>query len=77
MMPDTVTSVEVTNELATKIEGLTKVYGEELKTLDGRQAKKCRKEHRVELSEYGEIRRQVLEFYPSATFYSISYGSDV
>ena len=38
---------------------------EELKTLDGRQAKKYRKEHSVELSEYGEIRKQVLEFYPS------------
>ena len=42
-----------------------KVYGEELKTLDGRQAKKYRKEHSMELSEYGEIRKQVLEFYPS------------
>ena len=42
-----------------------KVYGEELKTLDGRQAKKYRKEHSAELSEYGEIRKQVLEFYPS------------
>ena len=42
-----------------------KVYGEELKTLDGRQAKKYRKEHSVELSEYGEIHKQVLKFYPS------------
>ncbi len=42
-----------------------KVYGEELKTLDGRQAKKYRKEHSAELSEYGEIRKQILEFYPS------------
>ena len=42
-----------------------KVYGEELKTLDGRQAKKYRKEHSAELREYGEIRKQVLEFYPS------------
>ena len=42
-----------------------KVYGEELKTPDGRQAKKYRKEHSAELSEYGEIRKQVLEFYPS------------
>ena len=42
-----------------------KVYSEELKTLDGRQAKKYRKEHNAELSEYGKIRKQVLEFYPS------------
>ena len=42
-----------------------KVYDEELKTLNGRQAKKYRKEHSAELSEYGEIHKQVLEFYPS------------
>ena len=41
------------------------MYGEELKTPDGRQAKKYRKEHNAELNEYGEIRKQVLEFYPS------------
>ena len=65
------------NSLQTEIEDLKiklkilkkyrklKVYGDELKTLDGRQAKKYRKEHSTELSEYGEIRKQVLEFYPS------------
>ena len=42
-----------------------KVYGEELKTPDGRRSKKYRKEHSAELSEHGEIRKQVLEFYPS------------
>ena len=41
------------------------MYGEKLKTLDGRQVKKYRKEHSAELFEYGEIRKQVLEFYPS------------
>ena len=57
-------------DLKTKLKVLKKyrklkLYDEELKTLDGRQAKKYRKEHSAELSEYGEIRRQVLEFYPS------------
>ena len=65
------------NSLQTEIEDLKiklkilkkyrklKVYGEKLKTLDGRQAKKYRKEYNAELSEYEEIRKQVLEFYPS------------
>ena len=38
---------------------------EELKTLDGRQAKKYRKEHSAALFKYDQIRKQVLEFYPS------------
>lgn len=42
-----------------------KVYGEELKTLSGSAAKKYRKDHSYELSEYGEARARVLEFYPS------------
>jgi len=42
-----------------------KVYGEELKTLSGGAAKKYRKEHSAELTEYGQIRTQVLELYPS------------
>ena len=65
------------NSLKTEIEDLQfklkilrkyrklKVYGEELKTLNGSAAKKYRKEHSAELFEYGEIRKQVLEFYPS------------
>ena len=65
------------NNLQTEIEDLKiklkilkkyrklKMYGEKLKTLDGRQVKKYRKEHSAELSKYGEIRKQVLEFYPS------------
>lgn len=42
-----------------------KVYGEELKTLSGGAAKKYRKEHSAELTEYVQIRTQVLELYPS------------
>lgn len=42
-----------------------KVYGEELKALSGSAAKKYRKDHSYELSEYGEARAKVLEFYPS------------
>lgn len=42
-----------------------KVYGEELKNLSGSTAKKYRKEHSAELTEYGQIRTQVLELYPS------------
>ena len=65
------------NSLKTEIEDLQfklkilrkyrklKVYGEELKTLNGSAAKKYRKEHCAELFEYGEIRKQVLEFYQS------------
>lgn len=42
-----------------------KVYGEELKTLSGSEAKKYRKDNSAELTEYGQIRTQVLELYPS------------
>jgi len=42
-----------------------KVYGEELKALSGSAAKKYRKDHSYELSEYGEARARVLEFYTS------------
>ena len=42
-----------------------KVYGEELKALSGSAAKKYRKEHSAELTEYGQIRTKVLELYPS------------
>ena len=42
-----------------------KVYGEELKTLSGSAAKKYRREHSAELTEYGQIRTKVLELYPS------------
>ena len=42
-----------------------KVYGEELKALSGSAAKKYRKEHSTELTEYGQIRTKVLELYPS------------
>ena len=42
-----------------------KVSGEELKTLSGSEAKKYRKENSAELTEYGQIRTQVLELYPS------------
>ena len=42
-----------------------KVYGEELKTLSGSAAKKYRKDNSAELTEYGQIRSQVLELYPS------------
>ena len=38
---------------------------EELKALDGMQAKKYRKKHSAELFEYDQIRKQILEFYPS------------
>ena len=40
-----------------------KVYGEELKALSGSAAKKYRKEHSAELTEYGQIRTKVLELY--------------
>ena len=65
------------NSLKTEIEDLQfklkilrkyrklKVYSEELKNLNGSAAKKYRKEHSAELFEYGEIRKQILEFYPS------------
>ena len=67
------------NTLQTQIEDLTaqlkvlkkyhKVKGvaEELKNLSGRQEKKFRKEHISELQEYGECRKQILEWYPSGT----------
>ncbi len=42
-----------------------KVYAEELKTLKGGAAKKYRNNNSSELAEYGEIRKQVLELYPS------------
>ena len=42
-----------------------KVSGEELKTLSGSEAKKYRKDNSAELTEYGQIRTQVLELYPS------------
>lgn len=42
-----------------------KHYGEELKALSGRAEKKYRKDYSVELAEYGKIRTQVLELYPS------------
>ena len=41
------------------------MYGEELKTLSGSEAKKYRKDNGAELTEYGQIRTQVLELYPS------------
>ena len=65
------------NSLKTEIEDLQfklkilrkyrklKVYGEEVKTLNGSAAKKYRKEHSADLFEYEQIRKQVLEFYPS------------
>ena len=43
-----------------------KVYGEEPKALSGSAAKKYRKEHSAELTEYGQIRTKVLELYPSS-----------
>ncbi len=67
------------NTLQTQIEDLTaqlkvlkkyrKVKGiaEDLKNLSGRQEKKFRKEHISELQEYGECRKQILEWYPSGT----------
>ena len=42
-----------------------KLYGEELKALSSRDEKKYRKEYSVELAEYGKVRTQVLELYPS------------
>ena len=65
------------NNLKTEIEDLevklkvlkkyreVKHYGEELKALSGRAEKKYRKEYSVELAEYGKVRTQVLELYPS------------
>ena len=65
------------NDMKTEIEDLQvklkvlrkyrklKVYGEELKNLSGSAAKKYRKEHSAELTEYGQIRTKVLELYPS------------
>ena len=65
------------NSLKTEIEDLEvklkvlkkyrklKHYGEELKALSGRDEKKYRETHSYELSEYGKVRTQVLEFYPS------------
>ena len=65
------------NNLKTEIEDLefklkvlkkyreVKHYGEELKALSGRAEKKYRKDYSVELAEYGKIRTQVLELYPS------------
>ena len=38
---------------------------EELKTLSGLAAKKYRKDHSYDLNEYGKVRAQVLELYPS------------
>lgn len=42
-----------------------KPVGEELKSLSGMAAKKYRKDHSYELSEYAKVRASVLEFYPS------------
>lgn len=42
-----------------------KPVGEELKNLSGMAAKKYRKDHSYELSEYAKVRANVLEFYPS------------
>ena len=42
-----------------------KHYGEELKALSGRAEKKYKETHSYELSEYGKVRTQVLELYPS------------
>ena len=65
------------NNLKTEIEDLEvklnvlrkyrklKHYGEELKALSGRAEKKYRKDYSVELAEYGQVRTQVLELYPS------------
>lgn len=65
------------NNLKTEIEDLevklkvlkkyrvVKHYGEELKALSSRAEKKYRKEYSVELAEYGKIRTQVFELYPS------------
>lgn len=48
-----------------------KVYGEELKSLSGSAAKKYRKEHSAELTEYGQIRTKVLDLYPSGHIPSV------
>ena len=65
------------NNLKTEIEDLqvklnvlkkyreVKHYGEELKALSGRAEKKYKEAHSYELSEYGKVRTQVLELYPS------------
>ena len=65
------------NNLKTEIEDLevklkvlkkyreVKHYGEELKALSGRAEKKYRKDYSAELAEYGKVRTQVLELYPS------------
>ncbi len=65
------------NSLKTEIEDLEvelkvlkkyremKHYGEELKALSGRSEKKYRRDYSVELAEYGKVRTQVLELYPS------------
>ena len=65
------------NSLKTEIEDLevklkvlkkyreVKHYGEELKALSGRAEKKYKESHSYELSEYGKVRTQVLELYPS------------
>ena len=42
-----------------------KVYAEELKKLSGSAARKYRQNNSDELTEYGQIRKQVLELYPS------------
>ena len=42
-----------------------KHYGEELKALSGRAEKKYKESHSYELSEYGKVRTQILELYPS------------
>lgn len=42
-----------------------KVYAEELKKLSGSAARKYRQNNSDELTEYGQIRSQVLELYPS------------
>ena len=65
------------NNLKTEIEDLEvklkvlkkyrqlKHYGEELKALSGRAEKKYKEAHSYELSEYGKVRTQILELYPS------------
>ena len=42
-----------------------KVYAEEVKKLSGSAARKYRQNNSDELTEYGQIRKQVLELYPS------------
>lgn len=65
------------NNLKTEIEDLevklkvlrkyrkVKHYGEELKALSGRAEKKYKETHSYEISEYGKVRTQVFELYPS------------